>query len=68
MSGSDEETEGSFVWNEEKEGILVEMWSSTESLYNNTLAAFHNKQMKQKALEQIRKALGCTSEYFSKCF
>ena len=68
MSGTDDEDVGDFVWTEDKEGQLVEMWSANETLYNNTLASFHNKQMKSKAMEEVRKALGCTSEYFSKCF
>lgn len=52
-----------FVWSEEKEELLIEMWRDRQSLYNVSLPAYHNKHTKSKKLEEIRKAIGCNCEY-----
>jgi hypothetical protein len=52
-----------FVWSEEREELLIEMWKDRENLYNVNLPSYHNKHSKQKSLEEIMNALGCNCKF-----
>jgi hypothetical protein len=61
-----------FVWTEENEQLLVEMWAGRPNLYNLNLASYHNKHSKARSLQELRDAIGCDGElvknYDSLCF
>ena len=48
-----------FVWSEEKEDKMIELWRDHVALYDVTHASYHNRVIKRQSLEQISSAVGC---------
>ena len=44
-------------WKDEETEVLIEIWAGYDNLYNTKLETFHNREMRQKSLEEIEKEL-----------
>jgi hypothetical protein len=54
---------GTFLWSENNEDRLIELWRENPALYDTTLKSYHNRNTKDKILQEMCKELGCNGMY-----